>query len=58
MRMLNESEMSVTAGGTSPPPNPWCRPEVEPPEHDLYLIRMLLWEPEICDDSSHENHCI
>ena len=58
MRNLNETEMSVAAGGVSRPPIPWGPPEVKPPEKNDWWICLLLLEPEICDDASHENPCI
>ena len=58
MRILNETEMSVAAGGMSPIPLPPSPPIWEPPEVDDWWIRMSLLEPEICDHSSHEDPCI
>ena len=58
MRILNETEMSVAAGGMEPLTRPEPLPIWELPEVDDWWIRMRLLEPEICDHSSHEGPCI
>lgn len=58
MRTLNEMEMRVAAGGMSPMTLPPTPPVWEPPEVDDWWIRELLRQPEICDPTSDEHHCL
>ena len=52
MRILNETEMNVAAGGSIPQPFPWTEPDISPPGLDAFWLRHLLIEPEICADSN------
>lgn len=47
MRILTEAEMRAAAGGMQPLTRPDPAPGHESPDHDIWLIRMQLWEPEI-----------
>lgn len=57
MRVLDETEMSVAAGGVDPLPFPEVQPDIVPCETVAYWVRMLFMEPETCDYPSHDNSC-
>ena len=57
MRILNETEMSVAAGGVLPLPWPEAEPDIRPDYEDGYRLRLFWIQPEICGDPWHEGPC-